>query len=194
MANPEQDSPEQFTDVINRIQNDLTLSATKRRDCVSALKSLARMLGLDPSQIPANTDWLRQRLRSFHPKQARISDKRYANIKSCVTFALRHTGAGTKRAGWLPPMSPEWKYLFERAGTDKSRYKLSRLFRWCASEHIAPNELSDKHIDTFEAMLVAETLTKDPHKSVRNAVNQWNRYGRNLADWPTVRLSPRRKR
>ena len=102
---PKRDSPVNCTDVINLIQSDLSLSATKRRDCVSALKSLARMLDLDPSQVPANTDWLRQRLKSFHPKQARISDKRYANIRSCVTFALRHTGAGTKRAGWLSPMS-----------------------------------------------------------------------------------------
>lgn len=194
MTVPKQDSPETFTDVINRIQSDLTLSPTNRRDCVSDLKSLARMLDLDPSQIPANTDWLRQRLKLFHPKKARISSKRYANIKSSVTFALRHTGAGTKRAGWLPPMSSEWGQLYERAGDDVSRYKLSRLFRWCSSEHIAPKDLSDKHIDAFEAMLVGETLTKDPHKSVRNAVNQWNRYGRELEGWPSTKLSPMNKR
>lgn len=194
MTIPKQDSPETFADVISRVQSDLTLSATKRRDCVSALKSLARMLDLEPPQIPANTDWLRQRLKSFHPKKARISNKRYANIKSSVTFALRHTGAGTKRASWLPPMSSEWEHLYERAGNDVSRYKLSRLFRWCTLENITPNDLSDKHIDAFEAMLVDETLTKDPHKSVRNAVNQWNRYGRELAGWPSVKLSPRRKR
>jgi len=194
MTNPKRESPKTFADVIIRVQNDLTLSATKRRDCVSALKSLARMLDLDPSQIPANTDWLRQRLKLFHPKQARISDKRYANIRSCVTFALRHTGAGTKRAGWLPPMSPDWEHLYKRAGNNKSRYKLSRLFRWCTSENVAPRDLNDKHIDAFEGMLVGETLTKDPHKSVRNAVNQWNRYSSEIVGWPSVKLGPRRKR
>jgi ribosome biogenesis SPOUT family RNA methylase Rps3 len=75
-------------------------------------------------------------------------------------------------------MSPEWGRLFERAGSDVSRYKLSRLFRWCTLEKIAPDELSDEHIDKFEVMLVGEILAgekaDDIYEQLANRqINTW---------------------
>ena len=85
-----------FADVIAFLYQDSSVPESRRRYELSALRSMARLLGKEPADIPANTAWLRQRLKQFHPRQAGISNKRFANIKSAVVSALRRAGAGRR--------------------------------------------------------------------------------------------------
>ena len=81
-----------FADVIARITADADLAPARRRDLVSSMRCLMRLLDLDPATTPANVGALRERLGKVHPAPADISEKRFANIKSDVRFALRHLG------------------------------------------------------------------------------------------------------
>jgi integrase len=183
-----QSAPETFADVIDLLLADGTMPATRKRDEISALNTLARLFNKRPEGVPANTHWLRQRLKQFHPKQAGISQKRYANIKSSVLSALRSTGAKTKRTHWLPAMTAAWQSLYELVPDEGDSFKLSRFFRHCSQSEIKPNEVDDQTVKTFEAMLVDETLVKDPGKIVRQAVNAWNKYSGKISEWPALIL------
>ena len=81
-----------FSDVIAQIAADTSLTPGRRRDVVSAIRCLMRLLDQDPATTPATLGVLRPRLAQFHPAQAGISQKRFANIKADVKFALRHLG------------------------------------------------------------------------------------------------------
>jgi hypothetical protein len=192
--NSREEAPRSFQDVVLLLEADQTLTPTGRRDMISALRSMARMIKRPLDQTPANTDWLRQRLNQLHPTQIGISAKRFSNIKSAALAALRRTGAKTKRRDWLDPMSPDWSTLFEAVPNKLDRYKLSRLFRWATTEGLAPRHLNDAAIADFTEMLVSETFVKDPHKIVRQAVNLWNKMSGAIPGWPQSELARPLKR
>ena len=55
--------PTMFSDVIERLEAMSDLTPNRRRDMISALRTMARFIDRDVSSVPANTEWLRQRLR-----------------------------------------------------------------------------------------------------------------------------------
>ena len=90
-------TPATFADIIKHLKVSDTLTKTRRRDLISALRTMARFFHKEIDQVPANTEWLRQRLRQFHPRQARVSDKHYANVKSAVIATIKLARVGNKR-------------------------------------------------------------------------------------------------
>jgi len=177
-----------FADAIEAIKQDETLRASRRRDDISALTSLARILKKDPADVPANTAWLRQRLKQLHPKQVGISDKRLANIRSSVIGALRRYGAGTHLYQARGEMTAEWRNLFERVSDQTERYKFSRFFRWCSTTGITREQVTQDAVAAFQAMIESETLVKKPRKVVSNMVHAWNRCRDAVQGWPDVAL------
>ena len=181
-------APRTFADVIELIQKVDGLSKSRRRDLISALRSMAKFFDLRPEEVPANTYWLRQRLRQFHPKQADISDKYFANIKSAVLAALKLSGANNSQTAWQPPMNEAFKGLYDQIPDPLLGYKLSRLFRWCSHKNLSPDQLTDGIIEQFEEMIVNETFHKNPAKVVRDAVLTWNKMRDRIDGWPDITL------
>ena len=95
-----------FAEVMERISSDKSLSATKRRDVVSSIRCLMRLLDLDPTRTPASLGAIRERMAGLHPAQADMSPKRFANIKADVGFALRYLGLAESRRINGQPLSP----------------------------------------------------------------------------------------
>ncbi len=183
-----------FADVIDAIERMDDLTRTRRRDLISALKTMARFIGRDVDHVPANTEWLRQRLRQTHPRQLRVSDKHFQNVKSAVLSALRMTVSNNKRHAAFPEMTAAFRALFEAVPDRMQSYKLSRLFRFCSAQGVLPEDVCDQTITNFEATLVADTLHKDPGNVVREAVLTWNKLRGVVAGWPNQSLTPVRKR
>jgi len=193
MPKPDQKHPT-FADAIATIEHLQDLTPTRRRDLISALKTMARFIGREVDHVPANTEWLRQRLRQVHPRQLQVSDKHFQNVKSAVLFALRMTVSNNKRHAAFPDMSAAFQALFESVPDRMQSYKLSRLFRFCSAGGVAPEQVCDQTIADFKAQLIAETLHKEPDKVVREAVLTWNKMQSIVPDWPDQPLTPVRKR
>ena len=132
MPKPDQKNPT-FADAIATIEHLQDLTPTRRRDLISALKTMARFIGREVDHVPANTEWLRQRLRQVHPRQLQVSDKHFQNVKSAVLSALRMTVSNNKRHAAFPDMSEAFQALFESIPDRMQSYKLSRLFRFCSA-------------------------------------------------------------
>jgi len=181
-------APQTFEDVIEFIQTMNKLSKSRRRDLISALRSMAKFFDLRPGEVPANANWLRQRLRQFHPKQAGIGDKYFANVKSAILAALKLTGANNKKTAWQPPMNDAFKNLYDQIPDRLLGYKLSRFFRWCSHQNLSPDQLTDGIIEQFEQMIVNETFHKNPAKVVSNTVLTWNKMRDGIDGWPDITL------
>lgn len=192
---PKIDRPQpSLADVIEALETATDMTATQRRDAVSALRSMARYIGRDPDAVPANTEWLRQRLRQLHPRQLGVSEKRFQNVKSAVLTVLRMTVTNNKRHNAFTAMSPAFEALYRSVPAPTEGYKLSRLFRWCSAAGIAPEDLEDSHIAAFEEALLRESFQKNPGKVARNAVLAWNRMVASISGWPQRTLSRRSRR
>ena len=183
-----------FADVIAVLQNIEDLSKTRRRDLISALRSMARFVEKDVALIPANTEWLRQRLRQVHPRQLRVSEKHFQNVKSAVMAALKMTIGNNKRLAAFPEMTPEFDHLYQAIPDRMMGYKLSRFFRFCSERGLSPTTVTNNTVAKFESALIEETLQKDPSKVAREAVLVWNKMRDVVPDWPAQELNRKRKR
>jgi integrase len=178
-----------LAEVLERIEGDARLSATRRRDVASALRSLGRILALPLTAIPANPMWLRARLRRFHPQQAGISRKRWQNIRSDLGFALSQAGI-VERHSYLAPLSDDWSALFGLVTEERLRWNLSRLAHYGSAQGIAPDEIDDQVLEAFHIALIRESLIADPDQVLRSTINAWNRAAETVAGWPEIRLTP----
>ena len=86
--------------ILTEIDNITDLSDTRRRDLKSDVRSLCRLLGKHPSEVPANINWLHVRVRRIVPAAHDISKKRLSNIKSGVLKTLALTGCSRERSDW----------------------------------------------------------------------------------------------
>jgi hypothetical protein len=189
-----ENSAKTFAEIITVIQDIEELSKTRRRDLISALRSMARFIDKDVSIIPANTEWLRQRLRQIHPRQFRISEKHFQNVKSATIAALKMTIGNNKRLAAFPQMTPEFDHLYRSIPDRMMGYKLSRFFRYCSEHGLSPKTVTDFTVAEFESALIEETLHKDPSKVAREAVLVWNKMQCVVLGWPSQELTRKRKR
>jgi hypothetical protein len=183
-----------FADIIAALQDIEGLSKTRRRDLISALRSMARFIDKDVALIPANTEWLRQRLRQVHLRQLRVSEKHFQNVKSAVIAALKMTIGNNKRLAAFPEMTSEFVHLYQTIPDRMIGYKLSRFFRFCSERGLIPKTVTDDTVAKFETTLIEETLHKDPSKVAREAVLVWNKMRDAVPDWPSQELTRKRKR
>ena len=163
-----------LADVLATVSTNRGLSEIRRRDLASAIKSAARLLKRNPSEIGADTSLLRERLAAIHPEQAGISAKRLANIKADLAAALRVALLTTRRPRRVH-RTPEWETLLASLEQPWQRYSLSRLATFCSMRRIAPIDVDDLTIGMFRAHLSEASLAKDPNKACKITIQTWNR-------------------
>jgi len=182
------EGPKTFANVIETISDRKDLASSRRRDLISSLRRMAKYFDLPTTEVPANTRWLRQRLRQLHPKQVGVTEKSLATVKSAVLAALKLAGSNNGLTEWQPKMNASYKALYDAVPDRLMSYKLSRFFRWCSSQNLEPNQLAESHIEAFEAHLIETSFQKDPGKAVRGAVLTWNKMRELVDGWPDVTL------
>ena len=171
-----------FSDVMDRLSEDRGLTPTKRRDLISDIRCLLRLLDLDPASTPARAGALKQELKALHPAQAEVSAKRLANMKSSVLFGLRRVGVKNHKAKYARRQTPKWKSLWKAIENDQTRWKLSRLFGYCSALGIEPEEVNDETINQLRNALIEESFVANPEAAIRTTVYAWNRCGGDISD------------
>jgi hypothetical protein len=184
-----------MAEMIERIDDLSDLSSTRRRDLKSAIRSFCRLIGKEPSEVPANINWLHVRIRRVHPAAHDISQKRLANIKSDVLKALALIGCSRSRSDWLRSPSPQWEKLLTSVPDKHDRWKLSQFAQFCTALDVAPEAVADEHILGLLQALIEETFTDKPDQVVLNAVKVWNKLRMQVVGWPEITLTrpPRKK-
>ena len=175
-----------LADLIDDIAADTALSQTRRRDLVSSIRSFGRAVDRDPSMIPADTTALRALIRNAHPANAGILPKRWANIRSDVTAAVKRLHPGSTKQWQASQLDGAWKVLRDAMPDPWERIRLSRLFHYLVLHGIEPEDVTTETFDAFRVWLGETTLTRNPDLVFRQTCAYWNRAMAAVPAWPQV--------
>ena len=155
-------------------------------DLRSAVRSLCRVLGKPPSEVPADPGVLGRTLRRALPAAAGIAPARWANIKSLVLKALAVTGCKVLPGRSLHPLTPAWAALDALLPDKYFRAALSRLMHYCSAQGIEPNEVDQVAFDHFGTAIMSDSFIGNQRVAHQNAARLWNRAVATLPGWSQV--------
>src|SRR6516162_6902316 len=173
-----------LSDVIVRHQQNLSLTATRRRDLVSAVDRMSQITGADLGSTPASPQSMRPLIKAVRPAQHDLTPKTWANLRSNFRAAL----VQPMPRKWKH-VDPEWDALRAALPDRRMRIGLSRFIGFCISQGIVPNEVCDAVVDRFRAHLESDTQVPDPNACHRTTCRVWNKAGETVSGWPQLRLS-----
>lgn len=134
----------------------------RRRDMLSALDSVPRLFGRELATMSASARLIRLLVSSKTATELGISEKRYANIKSGLTSALRRHGEEPAPITKRIPFTPEWSALLGKIDERRYRCGLYRLAAFCSHMRTAPSEVNEKTLLGLFHALEAEEVIKHP--------------------------------
>ena len=186
-----------FSEIMQRIEDDVDLSEGRKRDLISGLRRVARALGRAPQEVPADTRWLQPRLAAVAPAALGLTAKSWQNALSDARSAMGHVGIVKRRNRRLDELAPAWQDLWTsvRASQDRSiTAALYRFVHFLNTAGVAPDRVTQADAEAYLVALEADEISKSPQGAWRAAINNWNLAQDRIAGWPMIRLSlPRRQ-
>ncbi len=179
-----------FANLLDRVRGDTGLSANRRRDLASAIRTFVRLLDLDPAHAEAGIKPHRAKIQKFYPASAGISRKRWSNIRSDLGFALDRYRVKYRRPS-PRDLSPAWLALRDQARETHIRFVrgLSALIHYCNARGIEPDAVNDAVIDRFHDYVRDQTFNRRPNRVHRRTCMLWNRAREAIPGWPQTLLT-----
>jgi hypothetical protein len=177
-------TPATLQDVIDRLTANPDLSEIRKRDLRSAVVTFARLTGQAPALILLDLAGIRARLDAMVPAQAKVSRKRWANLRSDLAAAIGASGLRPMLKTKGVKLDASWSSLLQPDTDKHARNGLSRLARWATLCRIAPAMVDDTIIARFIAELEAASLVRNIrnlHRSVAASWNAWFAFSRSRA-------------
>jgi integrase len=170
--------------VLDRLAGHPGLNSSRRRDLRSAVTSFAKLVDQPPAAVPLDLAEIRQSLDRIVPARAKISAKRWANIRSDLAAAIDASGLQPMLGTAKLKRDDAWERLM--AGTERHlAISLSRFARWASLRRIAPEAIDDKAIECFVTEMRASTLLRNVRYLHRYVAKRWNKL---VAAHPTLEL------
>lgn len=180
-------------DVLHSVLNG-DISSRLRDDVSSAVRTVARLLGCAPTEIPADPRLLGMRLSKVSPQSAGISPARMSNIKSLLRRALNLHGLDLLPGRTITPMSSSWRALYSALPSRAHRVRLSKLLRWLSVRRIEPNKVELADLEKFTDELRRSALMTKSDDAWRDTAWAWNSVRNFLDGWPPIEIKvPKRQ-
>jgi len=177
-------------DVMARVESAPELIPARRGEILSALRTLARCVGRDPGDIPAQPVSLRKSLKDASYTLAGVSKRRRDAVRSLTLAALRIAGfavmSGRRTASDL---SPAWKALLAMAPDRQSCIGLSRFFSSCSAAGIQPHDVDLAVFQRFQQELEHNSLVPNAAFIYRTTCVLWNKASKSIPQWPSLELA-----
>ena len=189
-----------FADVIARLTADDSLTSLRRREWISALHTVSRVLNsrvlnsdpnlpLGPESIEAQPQLLARRLAGVTRGSTGLSLGRWNNVRSLVLAALKHVGVPTMPGRSSEAFAPAWRALEAQLPDKQCRHGLSKFMRYCSEHQISPDAVDIAVFDRFRQALEEKSLVKNPKQAYRTLCTTWNRAAAEIAGWPNVQVA-----
>ena len=179
-----------LSNLIPLIQNG-DFSATAKRDMVSAVKAVARVLNADSSMIKLNVGALRRRLEGISPETLGLSAGRWANVRSLFGKALA-LAVPVMPSRTLTPVLESWEDLANLLPENR-RVRLLALLRFLSARGVDPETVTLTDLEDYHNAIIEDRLRASPEKAWDGIVWAWNASVRELESWPRL-IIPREQR
>jgi integrase len=181
------DVPLTLAHVMQRVESSPDLREAKRRDVLSALRTLAHCIGKPPEQISAAPKSLQREMAAVNYLQAGIGKSRWVNVKSLARKGLRVAGIeimpGRRRNSIF---SPAWCHLRDQC-RPSHQMGLSRIMNHCSANGIEPDAVNEIVFSQFELELTDNSLELDSRKIYAQTSRIWDKAAETVPDWPAFR-------
>ena len=169
-------------DVLDRVSTNTALSDSRRRDLRSAIVVYAKVVGETPAAIPMDLAAIRKTLDGVVPLQAKVSRKRWANLRSDIAGAIAASGLQPMLKTFGVELNKDWAGLLDAANDKAVANGLSRLARWASLRHVSPEKIVSAGLDRFFAELESGSLVRNLRFQRRNVAKLWNKLVAMLPD------------
>ena len=177
-----------LAEVLAKLQQRADLTPRQRADLRSAVRVLARAMGLPLEGTPARLDTLRLRLPRVLPAAHGFSRQRWNTLRSQFTAALRLAGVELLPGRFRSGLGQDWAPLYERLPGRTLRHSLSRVLHFFSVQGIAPGDVDEGAFVRFETALLETGPVDHPERIVRRTKVCWNQAGALVPGWPPHRL------
>src|SRR5262245_5763827 len=166
--------PLTLQDVIDGQNANPTLSATRRRDLRSAVTCFAALTDSTPAFVALDLAAIRSVLDLMVPIQAKVSRKRWADLRSDLSTAIAASGLRPMLKTATVELSESWACLLDKAQDRRLRDGLSRFARWASDRQIAPQDVQRDVVDRFVTDLETASLVRKIADLGQTVVRSWN--------------------
>jgi integrase len=174
--------------LINLIQADPTIPESRSREMVSAIRTVAKVLRLEPHMIPATPGDLRELINNALPTAVGVSGSRWSNAKSLLRKALALLDPKVIPARSRVGLLPAWRALLDEPSSTSLLRGIARFSKWCSAAGITPVEVTKATYDSFYEDLVAHCLVRSPRETQQTAGKAWNAASKIVSGWPKLTL------
>ena len=174
--------PATLKDVVDRLMANPDLSDTRKRDLRSAVVIYGKLKGEPLSALPLELAAIRRTLDGIVPAQAKVSRKRWANLRSDLAAALDASGLQPMLKTADVKLDAGWAALLAAVKDKAVTNGLSRLAHWATLRQISPAEVEDAILERFFSELEATSLVRNLRGQRRSVAKTWNRLTTLAAD------------
>jgi integrase len=160
-------------DVLDRLPGVRGLSPSRARDYRSAVLSYAKLKGQPPATIPLDLADIRRTLDKIVPARAKVSAKRWSNLRSDLATAIHASGLRPMLKTGDLTLDDAWSGLLANANA-RIHHGLSRFARWASWRQIAPYAVDDSTIQRFVGEMDAASLIRNFCYLQGNVGKCWN--------------------
>ena len=163
---------------------------------VSAIRTVCRVLGHTPHELPADLALLNRLLRKALPAAAKVKPRRWANVRSLLLRALTLTGTSIMPGRRLHPLTPAWAALDGAAAGAVPARRAVAVHALVLGRGHRPPEVTVAVSDRFRAAVLNDSLIQNGWSTCQATVRLWNQAVATIPGWPQVVIpfTPARER
>jgi hypothetical protein len=179
--------------VLDGLARNSSLSVTRLRDLRSAVTCFAALVDSSPPHVALDLAAIRSVLDLMVPIQAKMSRKRWANLRSDLAAAIAASGLLPMLKTSTVELSESWASLLCKTQDRRMTDGLSRFARWSSERQIAPRDVDREVVDRFVAELHSASLVRKIAELGQTIVRSWNRLAQSFPDEGLRPINVRRR-
>lgn len=182
---------ETLADIVAYLDDRHDLPLQQRRNMMSAIRALCRVIDRPLERIPAGAARLEEVLRAARPGVVGLSRSRWGNVKSDVRKAIRIAKRPERPDKASDCLPNTWEQVIALTNQTAQRSILRRFGCFCGELGIPPEQVTDETVAQYLAFLTADNRSKVPLRSAKDLIRTWNRVAAPANGGPFAKLDPR---
>jgi integrase len=170
--------------VLDTVGTDPGLTSRQRQDMLSAVRTIARVLGSSPDMVTLDVQSLRRRLENLSPHSHGLSPGRWNNVRSLFNRSVELVRP-LMAARSFAPIRSDWTALLGLMTVHRST-RLKPLLRYLSERQVGPAAVTLAMLEDYRRGILEDRLRANAEKTWTSLVWAWEANARDVPGWPEV--------